>query len=118
VVVKPSDRGAATALAIVLTQIIVIAGVTVIAIGGLLITRVHATGVADLAALAAVDGADCSRADDIARANRMQVRTCEWNGGDVTVVVDAPAPPAIQRVAQWWIQRSVTVSAAARAGPG
>ena len=112
------DRGAATALAIVLTQIIVIAGVTVIAIGGLLITRVQATGVADLAALAAVDSADCSRADDIARANSMQVRSCEWNGGDVTVVVDAPAPPAIQRVARWWVQRSVMVSAAARAGPG
>lgn len=112
------DRGMATVWSAAVVMIVLLVAMIAMAVAALVLARVKATTVADLAALAAVQGAGCADAMQVARANGLVLASCEGTDGDVTVRIEAPSPPALQRLTQWLGSPEPVVSAWARAGPG
>ncbi len=112
------DRGMATVWSAAVVMIVLMVAVVAMAVSALVLVRVKATTVADLAAVAAVQGAGCADARQVAQANGLALAACESVEGDVTVRVEAAAPPAVRQLTQWLGRPEPVVSAWARAGPG
>lgn len=110
-----ADAGMATVwAACAIAALLALAGL-VWTLAGVLVTRQHAAGVADLAALAAagrsVDGETvaCAHARDLARAMASRVADCRLRGWDAEVIVHVDVGASLGL--------GGTVSARARAGP-
>jgi secretion/DNA translocation related TadE-like protein len=111
------DRGVGTLLGMVLALALLGAGLTVVAIVSITVTRQRATVAADLAALAAVTQG-CEAAVRVAQAQGAASVTCRDEGGDAVVSVGMPAPPILTRFAEWTGNEVPVMSSASRAGPG
>ncbi|WP_018332830.1 Rv3654c family TadE-like protein [Actinomycetospora chiangmaiensis] len=87
------DRGAATVVAAAMVAALVLLLATVLVLGAVVATRHRAAVAADLAALAgAAEGvrgqrAGCDRARSLAASNGGELRSCEWQGWNLQVVV-------------------------------
>lgn len=112
------DRGLATLSAVVVIPILVMVAGICAALGSVVAGRHQATTVADLAAIAGVQGAGCADARRIAEANGMRVAQCESEGGSVVVEIRAPAPVMLVHVATWLQQEPPDITAWSRADPG
>jgi hypothetical protein len=118
VVTLRSDAGIAVLWATVLINVLLMGAVGVGAFGTAVASRAQAAAIADLAAIAAVQGAGCSSAGDLAQSNGMSVTSCTHEGGDVTVEVVAPAPGLLVRLAELLGQPPPVIRAAASASVG
>lgn len=112
--VAPDERGAATVLGLVLLGVVTATAVLVSAVGGVVVGQRRVQAAADLAALAAAvavqQGHDgCAAARRLAARNGARLHACRLDGpvSRVEVAVDLTALPV----------RSLTLTAAARAGP-
>lgn len=115
---RSDDRGLATVAAMVVVPVLVmVAGISA-ALGSVVVARHQATTVADLAAIAGVQGGGCADADRVAEANGMQVDQCDSTDGRVIVQIRAPAPVMLVRVAGWLQQEAPDITAWSRADPG
>ena len=112
------ERGLATVGAVlVIPLLVMVAGISA-ALGSVVVARHQATTVADLAAIAGVQGAGCSDAGTVAAANGMDVAQCDGSGGSVIVQVRAPTPVMLVRVSAWLQQEPPDITAWSRADPG
>lgn len=115
---RSDDRGLATVAAMVVIPVLVmVAGISA-AIGSVALARHQATTIADLAAIAGVQGGGCADADRVAEANGMQVDHCDSADGGVIVQLRAPAPVMLVRVTAWLQQEAPDITAWSRADPG
>lgn len=108
-----SERGSATVFVVIALALMLFAGSTVGAVGGIVVAHRRAQSAADLAALAGAaalgTAADpCAQARVVAEANAASLDACERSGADLTVVISVDCPRLIR-----WIGRS---AAKARAG--
>lgn len=112
------DRGAATLLAVVLVQLLLIVGLMCWVVASLAITRQRVALVADVSALAAAQalGDPCARAGQAATDNGMRLASCVVEGGDVVVEVAADAPALAARGLSFLGRDAAEVTASARAG--
>lgn len=112
------DRGLATVSAVVVIPLLVmVAGISA-ALGSVVVARHQATTVADLAAIAGVQGGGCREVERVAAANGMDVSQCDGAGGRVIVEIRAPAPAMLVRAAAWLQQEAPDITAWSRADPG
>jgi len=101
-----------------LAYLLVVVALAISGVAVVVAARMKAATVADLAAVAAVQSMTCDAAGRVAQANGMELTKCRDDGDDVIVVVDAPAPAILVRVAGWLGQAAPRISASARAGAG
>ncbi len=111
------DRGIATIWAAALMQVLLVVALIAMAMGSLVVTRFRVATVADLAAIAAAQGAGCVDARALARAHAMRVSSCEMVGADAVVQVVGRPPDALVRLSSWLGRDAPEISALARAGP-
>ncbi len=112
------DRGLATVSALaVIPVLVMVAGISAV-IGSVVLARHQAATVADLSAIAGVQGSGCADAARMAEANGMQVVQCDSTGGRVIVQVRSPAPRMLVRVTAWLQQETPDITAWSRADPG
>ncbi len=109
------QRGSATALAMPLVGVLLVAGVLLAPVGGVVVAQRRAQAAADLGALAGAvavqQGHDvCADVAHVVDLNRARMRSCAVEGRDVLVRVELrlEVPGG----------RALTVHADARAGPG
>ncbi len=112
------QRGAVTAVTVVLVGVIAMTGLLVATLGGAVVDQRRVAAAADLAALAGAaalqHGQDgCAAARSAARSNGARLQDCRVAGRTVLVAVERPPSPALRRV----LGRDVRVSSRARAGP-
>lgn len=112
------DAGIAVVWAAALTTMLVLAAFVVASVGSVIAARAKAASVADLAAIAAVQGSGCDTASWIAHANGVHLMSCEVRGSEVVVGVTAPPPLLLQRVTQLLGQPTPAISVVARASAG
>lgn len=110
---RRDQRGAASALSVVLAGVLVTVAVLASALAGVLVVRREVAVAADLAALAGasavqLDGDVCASVRRIAAANGAEVVGCHREGDTVRVRVQAGVEV---------LGRRLTVQAVARAGP-
>lgn len=110
------DRGIATIWAAALMQVLLVVALVAMAMGSLVVTRFRVSTVADLAAIAAVQGAGCADARALARVHAMHVSSCEIVGADAVVRVVGRPPGPLVRLTSWLGRDAPEISARARAG--
>ena len=92
------DAGSGTVLVLVVAALVVLAGTVLASLGAVAVARHRASGVADLAALAAAASAHlgpqeaCAAADRVASAAGAILRDCRLTG-DVAMVTAQVRPP-------------------------
>lgn len=109
------EAGAATVFALAALALVLVVGLAGSVVGGVVLAHRRAGAAADLAALAAAQGAQagrdpCAQADRVAAANGANLTGCSVDGWDATVEVRVSGPRVFGR--------SATLPARARAGPG
>jgi len=112
---RTRGRGSASTFAVVLVTLLGVAALVGSVLAGLLVAQRRAASAADLAALAGAGAvqrgaAGCAAAAAVAARNGAHLVGCRLDGQDVTV--------RVARAARLAFGRTVTVSSAARAGPG
>lgn len=112
------DRGVATVSALAVIPVLVMAAGIAAVIGSVVLARHQAVTVADLAAIAGVQGSGCSDALRLAEANGMQVVQCDDVDGRVILQIRSPAPALLVRAGAWLHQETPDITAWARADPG
>lgn len=113
---RSNDRGFVTVLGAALIVLLLIGAVVAMAWASVVIVRMRASTVADLAAIAAVHADGCAAAEQIASANDMSLSSCDIVATDVVVEVAVAPPALLSRLATWVGQSPPIVTAAARAG--
>jgi secretion/DNA translocation related TadE-like protein len=111
------DRGIATVWAAALMQLLLVVAALALAMGSLVVARFRVATVADLAAVAAVQGTGCADAQALVRIHAMDVRTCTVVGADVVVEVVGRPPAPLVRLSSWLGHGAPEVTAMSRAGP-
>lgn len=109
---RTDDSGAATVWAAIAMAALLVVAAVLFSLGSVMLTRQRAADTADLAALAAAGGAArgaeaaCDRANSVAVRAAVRLVSCQLDGWDALVEVEAAAPggPGV-------------ASAHARAGP-
>lgn len=114
----PDDRGIATVGVVALAYFLLLVAIVVGGLSSLVAARTKAATVADLAAIAAIQGSGCGAAAGVAEANDMSMTACESRGGDAVVEVTAPPPVMLMKVMDWLGQASPSIRVSARAGWG
>lgn len=103
------ERGSATVLLAAMISLALISAWAVAAVARIATTRARMSAAADLAALAAARAGDCAAAQRTAADNAADAVRCQSDGPDFTVSADKELDVLPGR--------SITISAAARAGP-
>jgi secretion/DNA translocation related TadE-like protein len=98
-----TDRGSATVFVVIGLVLVLFAGSTVAAIGGLVVAHRHAQSAADLAAIAGAEavgtpGDPCAAAAAVAAANDAAIEACQTTADDITLTVSVAGPDLIGTV--------------------
>lgn len=104
------DTGSATILGVLLISALASVVMIFSAAGSWVLTRAHASMVADLAALRAATDGSCAAAQSVAHLHHALVSECQWQGTDVIVTVVVESPSGLVR------PLAGTIQARARAG--
>lgn len=115
------ERGAAIVWALALSCVLMVGGQLCLAMAQLTIARQQVATAADLAALAGAQtlGDPCQRAGAVAVANGANLQACTYDGIDVVVVAQVPAPALVRHLLAGIGQTGLTLRSTARAGqPG
>lgn len=110
------DRGIAAVWSVGLVGVLLITALAATALALVVVARMKAMTVADLASLTAARDGSCASAEHVAVANGMAVHLCRWEGSDVVVTVQAPAPPQLERMTAVWGGSPPWITAQSRAG--
>lgn len=110
------DSGIATLWSIVLMYALLLGTLVSAVIGSIVITRMKAASIADLAAVAAVQEVSCDAAEQLVRANDMELSACSQDGPDVIVAVTAPPPAMLVRLTTMVGGSPPRITVSARAG--
>ena len=115
---KPAERGNGTVLSLALMFAIGAAGFVVLAQGQAVIATHAVQDAADLTAIAAAQAvADpCTKADAVAKANRVRLLDCTAEAADYVVRVESDLPSLIAHVLDLLHVQPSPIRASARAG--
>lgn len=112
------DRGIAAVWAVALAYLLILVAIVVGGFAGVAAARMKAATVADLAAIAAVQGAGCGSAAEVVEGNDLSLTACGAHDGDVVVEVAAPPPLMLIRLMDWLGQSPPVIRVSVRAGLG